>query len=113
MKSFTEMNQSEINAMTDEEFRSVSPFEKRSCFDCGHLKSAMSWWCINEEAKKARGTSLPGCIKCTFWKPDWNNIDNKYKTEENGYIKPIQQIEQFISTTSVKWYQRILKYFKK
>jgi hypothetical protein len=45
---------------------------------------AMSWWCTSKEAKKARGTSLPGCIKCTFWKPDWKVIDEKYKTEENG-----------------------------
>lgn len=89
MKKFGEMTQSEINVMSEEDFKSVSPFEKRSCFDCGHLKSALSWWCTSKEAKDARGTSLPGCIKCTFWKPNWRVIDSKYKTKENGYVKPV------------------------
>lgn len=111
MKKFNEMTQSEINAMSEEDFKAVSPFEKRSCYDCGHLKSVLSWWCTSKDAKKARGTSLPGCIKCTFWKPDWKVIDEKYKTEENGYTKPIEQIKQTALKSSVKWYERFLKYF--
>ena len=35
------------------------------------------------------------CIKCDFWKPDWKVIDDKYKTEENGYVKPIKKVEKF------------------
>jgi hypothetical protein len=62
-----------------------SPFEKRSCYDCSHLFARVSWWCGNEEAVKARGTAIPGCIHCTFWKPDFSHIDDKYKTPENGY----------------------------
>ena len=61
-KKLSDMNQSEINALSDEEFKAISPFEKRSCYDCKYLKSALSWWCTNEDAKKARGTSIPGCI---------------------------------------------------
>ncbi len=87
LKKFSEMNQSEINALSKEEFNNISPFEKRSCYDCKFLKSALSWWCTNEDAIKVRGTRLPGCIKCNFWEPDWSMIDNKYKTKENGYKK--------------------------
>lgn len=108
MKKFSDMTQSEINSMSEEEFKEISPFEKKSCYDCGYLKSALSWWCTSEDAKKARGTSLPGCIKCTFWKPDWKVIDDKYKTEENGYIKPIKQTT---SKSYTKWYEYFLKYF--
>lgn len=79
MKSFNEMSQSEIEEMSEEDFKSISPFEKRSCYDCSYLKNALGWWCSNEEAKKIRGTSLPGCIKCKFWEPDWKMIDNRYK----------------------------------
>jgi hypothetical protein len=94
MKKFSEMNQSEINALSKEEFKLVSPFEKKSCYDCGHLKNTLSWWCTSEDARKARGTTLPGCIKCTFWNPNWKVIDDKYKTEENGYVKSIEKVKQ-------------------
>jgi len=70
MKKFSEMNQSEIKALSEEEFNAASPFEKKSCYDCNHLKSALSHWCSSKEAIKARGTSLPGCIKCDFWQPN-------------------------------------------
>jgi len=65
------------------------PFEKKSCYDCGWLYSALSWWCGNRKAIKDRGTSIPGCIHCPHWKPDWKMIDKKYKTEENGYKKSL------------------------
>jgi hypothetical protein len=90
MKKFNDMTQGEINTMSQEDFENVSPFEKRSCYDCAHLKSAMSLWCTNKDAIEARGTSLPGCIKCTFWQPNWKYIDSKYRTEENGYIEPVK-----------------------
>ena len=47
----------------------------------------MNWWCTNNAAISARGTSIPGCIKCTYWAPDWSIIDDKYKTIENGYTE--------------------------
>jgi hypothetical protein len=109
MKPFSEMSQSEIDAMTKEDFKAVSPFEKKSCYDCGDLKQALSYWCKNKDAIKLRGTSIPGCIKCPYWTPDWKYIDDKYKTEENGYVKPIENVKQ----TTVKWYQRILNYLSK
>ena len=110
MKKFSEMNQSEIEALSKEEFKAVSPFEKKSCYDCGHLKSALSWWCSSEDAIKARGTRIPGCIKCPYWKPDWKEIDNKYKTEDNGYVKPIEKVKQVALNSSVKWYKRLFKF---
>lgn len=70
--------------------KNETPFEKKSCYDCGYLKSALSWWCGNKEAIKARGTSLPGCIHCPYWKPDWKMIDDEYKTPENGYTKSVR-----------------------
>lgn len=93
-KSFSEMTHSEIVSMSEEDYRKVSPFEKHSCYDCAHLKSALSWWCFNNEAAKYRGTRLPGVIKCHFWKPDWNYINEKYKTSENGYVSPKQYVKE-------------------
>lgn len=79
MKKFSQMAQGEINAMSAEEFAAVSPFEKKSCYDCVYLKSALSWWCTNKEAKNARGTSLPGGVRCPFWGPKLKLIDDKFK----------------------------------
>ena len=42
MKRFSDMTQSEINNMSKEEFAKVSPFDKKSCADCGHLKDVLS-----------------------------------------------------------------------
>ena len=44
------------------------PIQKR-CYDCRHCKAAVSWWCTNEEAIKARGTAIPGVSQCPFWEP--------------------------------------------
>jgi len=70
MKKFRDMNTFEIKQMTNEEFAAVSPFDKRSCHNCSYLTGALSLWCTNEEAKRARGTSIPGCIKCPYWSPN-------------------------------------------
>jgi len=102
MKTFTEMTQDEINAMSPEDFKAVSPFEKRSCGNCSSLRLAVSYWCTNETAKKKRGTSIPGCIKCPYWTPDWKHIDDKYKTFENGYIKPIEEVYKKIQAETKK-----------
>ncbi len=42
----------------------------RSCGYCDNIISALSLWCGSKEAIEARGTSIPGCIHCPFWKPD-------------------------------------------
>ena len=109
------MSQSEIENISEEDFKRVSPFDKRSCFDCAHLKSALSWWCTNPEAKKARGTSIPGCIKCHFWSPDWNMIDKKHKIPENGYVPTKAEIAvKKVKETSVSWYYKLInKIFNK
>jgi len=68
-KLFKDMTQEEIYNMTKEEFEAVLPEDKRSCYDCYHLTSACSLWCSNKEAIEYRKTTIPGCIKCIFWKP--------------------------------------------
>lgn len=65
-----------INEIQTERFNQIGPFEKRSCYDCAYLYSALSWWCGNKAAIKTHDTSIPGGIKCNFWQPDWNTIDN-------------------------------------
>lgn len=114
MKKFSEMTQSEIDSLSKEEFMAISPFDKKSCYDCRHIKQALSWWCGNPDAIKRRGTSIPGCVKCPFWKPDWNSIDDKYKIPENGYIEPVKPLEvkEDIKEKNVKWYSKILKLFQ-
>ena len=67
MKDFNKMSSWEIQSMSDEEFKAVPPEQKKSCYDCDHLKSVISWWCTNPNAIKARGTRIPGVIKCPFW----------------------------------------------
>lgn len=48
----------------------VKPDEtQRRCYDCVHLRGAVSLWCTNEEAVEARGTNIPGVRECDFWAP--------------------------------------------
>jgi len=79
MKNFSELTTEEISSMTDEEFLAVDPYEKKSCAECGWLKASVTWWCKNPEAVEARGTAIPGIIKCAYWKPDEKYIKTKYK----------------------------------
>lgn len=97
MKAFNEMTSAEIQTMSSEEFKAVSPFEKHSCVDCAFLKAVVSLWCTNERAIKARGTRLPGIIKCPFWEPNWKYIDKKYRTSENGYVPVIKKVKNLLS----------------
>lgn len=55
---------------------------KKSCFDCDFCESACSWWCINQEAVKYRGSSIPGVINCHFWKP-CKTVSQLQKEHEN------------------------------
>lgn len=73
-----------------------TPFEKKSCYDCGHLYAAVNWWCGSAEARKARGTAIPGCIHCPFWKPDWSMIPRKFKNKEFGYSSLWDKIKAII-----------------
>jgi hypothetical protein len=57
------------------------PDEKRkSCFDCNQCQGAVSWWCVNEQAAKARGTKIPGVVHCPHWEP----IPTKEELYENA-----------------------------
>jgi len=76
LQSFQDMTEEEIKNMSKEEFDAIPPEEKKSCYDCGWLTAAISWWCSNKKAIKYRGTSIPGVIKCKFWKPE-NETTNK------------------------------------
>lgn len=42
---------------------------RRGCFDCRFCASAVSWWCVSQEAVEWRGTNIPGVHNCPFWKP--------------------------------------------
>jgi len=35
--------------------------------DCAHLTAALSWWCTNDDARKFRGTTIPGIYNCPFY----------------------------------------------
>jgi hypothetical protein len=75
------------------ELDKMTPFEKKSCYDCGHLTAALFMYCTNKDAIKSRGTTIPGCVKCPYWKPDWSMISKEYRTKENGYVAPSEKIE--------------------
>ena len=49
--------------------------ERGSCHDCRHCQAAVTWWCVNEEARERHGTSIPGGIKCLFWEPGFTMKD--------------------------------------
>ena len=55
------------------------PNERRSCYDCCHLKSLVSLWCSNEQAIIARGTRIPGVVHCPYWELDPVIAVNEYK----------------------------------
>ena len=93
------------NEMTSEEFKTLNPFVKKNCSNCIHLKGAISLWCTNENAKKARATSIPGVSNCPFWEVYWNQVDEKYKTVENGFIEKKEHIAKQQKRTFLKrWF---------
>jgi hypothetical protein len=59
-------------------------YNDKKCAFCGWLKSALNWWCTNEEAAKARGTTIPGISKCPWWKPDKKYIKERLKEMKTG-----------------------------
>ena len=70
-----------FNEMTDQEFKDLNPFIKQSCGHCGHLLAAVTLWCGNEEAAKARGTRFPGICNCPYWKPGMG-LEKIYKIKK-------------------------------
>lgn len=96
MKLFNELSSDEIKLLSKEEYNEYSPFEKKSCGDCKHIVGYVNLWCNNADAIVLRGTSIPGIVKCPYWKPDWKHIDKKYKIPENGYKTFWQKIAKML-----------------
>ncbi len=48
----------------------------KGCYDCAYYKAAISWWCMNQDARIKYGGSAEGRICCDFWKPAklWSSL---------------------------------------
>jgi hypothetical protein len=66
-KPFKDMTWKEIQSLTDEEFFSYSPAEKRDCNSCKYIVCFVTPWCENQEAVLYNGTAIPGYLNCRFW----------------------------------------------
>lgn len=61
--------------LTHEQFvEALHIYRERNCADCGWLTAALHWWCTNQKAIDARGTTFPGICHCPWWKPDRDYI---------------------------------------
>lgn len=87
MYEITEQRKDELRKLSDDEWRNVTPFEKKTCADCQFCKGHVSLWCTNDDAVNDRGTRIPGVVFCPYWLPDWARVDKKYRTVENGHVK--------------------------
>jgi hypothetical protein len=67
-KSYKQLTHRERKTLTDKEYYSYPPEERKECCDCTYLKSKISWWCTNQAAIDWRGTAIPGVALCPFWK---------------------------------------------
>lgn len=65
---------------------------EKNCAYCKYLVSKISWWCGNESAIKARGTSLPGVIHCPYFELDKNYTRKKLKIKKPYNMKNIKKI---------------------
>lgn len=54
-------------------------YRRRSCANCGFIVEYLSWWCLNNDAWKARGTRIPGVCHCPYWKPNKKFIRRKIR----------------------------------
>lgn len=70
----------------------------KSCADCKYLGSKVSWCCGNEDAIKARGTSLPGVIHCPYFKIDKNYTRKELKIKKSYNMKRCKKIAKIINT---------------
>ncbi len=68
----------EYNRLSHEEFRKLPPEKRCNCADCFYLTGAINLWCTNEEAKKDRGTSIPGVNLCPHWEQSNKNSLTTY-----------------------------------
>ena len=67
-EEFNNLTKEELIDIPNDEYRNIPSHVKRSCSGCGFMTSALSHWCTNKDAIEARGTTLPGIIKCDYWK---------------------------------------------
>lgn len=61
--------------------------KEKCCYDCKYLKAKVSWWCVNKNAIKWRGTSIPGVKNCPFWEGPVNPMDDVPGGTEFDMIK--------------------------
>lgn len=55
--------------MIDQVIDGTPDADKRGCKDCRHMRGAVSWWCMNDEARKRHGSGIPGYRDCENWEP--------------------------------------------
>lgn len=66
--------------LTLEEIRVVREiYERKNCGYCRYLFAALTLWCGNDGAIKARGTRIPGVNHCPYWGADKSYIREKLK----------------------------------
>lgn len=90
--------------------------DKRSCWDCKYLYSAVSWWCGIEQAIVAHNSRLPGYRNCTFWSPApkyedlplWERI--KIGFGVSGYL-PLRKKVQKSDFMGPKGFDGLEKYY--
>jgi len=85
--------------------------EHRTCVsdergDCKHLKAYLSWWCVNEDAAKYRGTKFPGIYNCPFWESRGKGIQSPIPQKEmiksiDVFLKSILGILGFLLIGSI------------
>lgn len=72
-----------MKRLTENQRRNIREIlEDKSCAYCKHLFSLVDWWCGNEDAIKARGTSSPGVIHCPYFKMDKNYTRKELKIKK-------------------------------
>lgn len=90
-EQFYKLSQDQLKAIPDEIYRNIPGGVKNSCADCGHIVEAVHLWCGSADAGKARGTRIPGVIKCQFWIPE-------------------KKIKQISIKKNLSWWKRLFNY---
>ena len=86
IKEFQDLTTEEIRELNDEDFKKLHPKDKRNCDTCSSLTSALNYYCTNKDAKEARGTSIPGIIRCPYW--SWNELKKIHSVKNNSTWRP-------------------------
>lgn len=77
--------------LTHEQFvEALHIYRERNCAYCGWLTAALHWWCTNQKAIDARGTTFPGICHCPWWKPDRDYIRKQLRELPTNQKKPHQ-----------------------